>query len=72
MTKRSASGWGVEARDEGAIGGTTARDDGRHVTLIDSLSMGLWERFYRDSSAADDIAVEPLPQRHASPFANPL
>ena len=71
VTKRGASGWGDEARDERAIG-TMARDDGRHVTLIDSLSMGLWERFYRDSSAADDIAVAPLPQRHANPFASPL
>ena len=70
-TKRRASGWGDEARDEGAIG-TIARDDGRHVTLIASLSMGLWERFYRDIVGGGGIAVAPLPQRQANPFANPL
>ena len=70
VTKRGASGWGDEARDERAIG-TTARDDGRHVALIASLSMGLWAvlpRFLRRRR----YRGRTLPQRHANPFANPL
>ena len=56
MTKRGASVWGDEARDERAIG-TAARDYGRHVTLITSLSMGPWQRFYRDIVGGGGIAV---------------